>query len=72
MQKLNWSPKDAARHLRGHWVVPRGPVENVTRLIEKAGGVVIKIDFETKHLEALSFRLPGPSAPDIYQLNFGR
>ncbi|WP_373086556.1 ImmA/IrrE family metallo-endopeptidase [Sneathiella sp.] len=59
MANNGWTPKDAAQHMRGFWMVPRGPVENVTRLIEVAGGVVIKIDFGTRHLEALSFRLPG-------------
>lgn len=59
MHNLNWTPKDAAKHMRGYWMVPRGPVDNMTSLIEAAGGVVIKTDFGTRHLEALSFRLPG-------------
>ena len=53
-----WTPSQAAEHMRGYWMVPRGPVKNVTELIEGAGGIVIKMDFGTRHLEALSFRLP--------------
>jgi len=59
LEKLQWRPKEAAQHLRGYWMIPRGPVNDVTRVIENAGGVVIKINFDTRHLEALSFRLPG-------------
>lgn len=67
MHNVGWKPKDAAQHMRGHWMVPRGPVENVTALIEAAGGVVIKTDFGTRHLEALSFRLP--SMPPLIFIN---
>ncbi|PCJ44115.1 MAG: hypothetical protein COA81_03305 [Alphaproteobacteria bacterium] len=59
LEKMQWRPSDAAQSLRGHWMVPRGPIENMTALLENAGAVVIKIDFDTRHLEALSFRFPG-------------
>lgn len=65
MPLYNWKPKDAAQHMRGYWMVPRGPIKNMTHLIESAGGVVIKTNFGTRHLEALSFRLPG-MPPLIY------
>ena len=45
--------------MRGYWVVPRGPIENLTEVVERGGAVVIQIDFDTSLLDALSFRLPG-------------
>lgn len=59
LEQKQWTPKDAAQHMRGFWMLPRGPVDDLTSLIENSGGVVIKMDFGTHHLEALSFRLPG-------------
>jgi Zn-dependent peptidase ImmA (M78 family) len=40
-------------------LLPRGPVENLTAVVERSGAVVIQIDFGTPKLDALSFRLPG-------------
>ncbi len=59
LERNQWSPRDAARHIRGHWMLPRGPIENLTDVVEQAGAVVIQIDFGTPRLDALSFRLPG-------------
>ncbi|HTQ14668.1 MAG TPA: XRE family transcriptional regulator [Rhizomicrobium sp.] len=54
-----WTPRDAARHVRGLWMIPRGPIEDLTAVVERAGAVVVQIDFATPKLDALSFRLPG-------------
>jgi len=54
-----WTPRQAAQSLRGHWMVPRGPIDNVTALAERAGAIIIQLDFKTPLLDALSFRLPG-------------
>jgi Zn-dependent peptidase ImmA (M78 family)/DNA-binding XRE family transcriptional regulator len=59
LDKNQWSPRDAAQHIRGRWLLPRGPVENLTAAVEAAGAIVIQIDFGTSKLDALSFRLPG-------------
>ena len=59
LEKHQWSARDAAQYIRGHWMVPRGPIENLTAVVERAGAVVIQINFETPKLDALSFRLPG-------------
>lgn len=53
------TPQQAAQQLRGFWMIPRGPIENVTTIVERAGAVVITLDFETPLLDALSFRMPG-------------
>jgi Zn-dependent peptidase ImmA (M78 family)/DNA-binding XRE family transcriptional regulator len=59
LAKEQWNPQRAAQVLRGYWLVPRGPIENLTALVERAGAIVLQINFETPLLDALSFRLPG-------------
>jgi len=49
------SPELAAKFLREKWRVSKGRVENLTRLLEKNGIVVIHFDFETDKLDGLSF-----------------
>ena len=59
MELHQWTPQQVAQSLRGHWMMPRGPVENLTALAERAGVVVTQLNFSTPLLDALSFRLPG-------------
>lgn len=59
LDRMQWTPSQAAEHLRGLWMMPRGPVGNLTELIECAGAFIVQIDFETHLLDAISFRLPG-------------
>lgn len=51
--------EDVARAVRAAWNLPRGPVENLTRAIEDAGGIVIPTDFGTPLLDAVSRYVPG-------------
>lgn len=39
--------------VRLNWKLPRGPIENLTRAIEDAGGFVIPFDFETPLIDAV-------------------
>lgn len=48
------SPEEAARAVRAMWAVPMGPVKDVCRLIENAGGVVVRADFATPKISAIS------------------
>lgn len=59
LDEKQWTPQQAAQQMRGLWMVPRGPVNNLIGIIEEAGIVVIPMDFSTHLLDALSFRLPG-------------
>jgi Zn-dependent peptidase ImmA (M78 family)/transcriptional regulator with XRE-family HTH domain len=54
-------PPEVARALRALWHLPPGPVQNLVRAIEDAGGVVIRCDFGTSKVDALSQWLPGHS-----------
>jgi len=53
------TPQQAAQQLRGYWTIPRGPIDNLTAIVESAGIVIIPLDFGTHLLDALSFRIPG-------------
>lgn len=59
LEQREWTAVQAAQHIRGLWLLPRGPVDNLTEAVERAGAVVIQIDYETSLLDALSFRIPG-------------
>ncbi|MER9626074.1 XRE family transcriptional regulator [Mesorhizobium sp. M0296] len=54
-----FSIEDAARHLREAWMLPDGPVENVTALIEDHGGIVIPCNFDSDLIDAVSQRIDG-------------
>jgi len=56
-----------AQSVRGMWLLPRGPVENMTAAIEAAGGIVIRQDFGTDAVDATSFRFPG--MPPLFFVN---
>ncbi|MDP8993402.1 MAG: XRE family transcriptional regulator [Pseudomonadota bacterium] len=59
LERHQWSPRDAAQHIRGYWSIPRGPINNLTQIVENVGAIIVQIDFGTPKLDALSFRLPG-------------
>lgn len=48
------SPEEAARAVRAMWAVKMGPVTDACRLIENAGGVVVRADFATPKISAIS------------------
>lgn len=61
------TPGEAARMVREYWLLPRGPVDNVTATIEAGGGVVVITDFGTHLLDGISFRAAG--LPPIFVMN---
>lgn len=50
----NGSPERAAIFLREKWRVPKGKIDNLTKLVEDNGIIVIHFDFGTDKLEGLS------------------
>ena len=48
------SPSEVARALRQYWNIPKGPIENVTSIHEKAGIPILHCDFGTKLLDGIS------------------
>jgi Zn-dependent peptidase ImmA (M78 family)/DNA-binding XRE family transcriptional regulator len=59
LDNLGWTAQQAAQHMRGLWLLPRGPIENLTEAVEANGAVIIQIAFGTDLLDAMSFRIPG-------------
>ncbi len=53
------SADEVARAVRAAWQMPAGPVPNVVEAIENAGGIVVKCDFGTPLIDALSRDIPG-------------
>lgn len=48
------SPVQAAVEVRASWRVPRGPIENLTKLLEDNGVVVLQCDFGSSKIDGLS------------------
>lgn len=61
------SPAKVAALLRNSWNLPPGPIPNITRAIEAAGGIVIKCPFGTAKLDAFSQWPPG--MPPMFFVN---
>jgi Zn-dependent peptidase ImmA (M78 family)/DNA-binding XRE family transcriptional regulator len=59
LEEFGDSPEEVARAVRAAWSLTRGPVTNLTDVVEAAGGVVIPIDFGTKLIDAVGRYVPG-------------
>jgi transcriptional regulator with XRE-family HTH domain len=60
-------PADCARSVRAIWKLPPGPVNNLTRAIEDAGGVIMRCDFGTRDVDAVSQWVP--DSPPLFLVN---
>jgi Zn-dependent peptidase ImmA (M78 family)/transcriptional regulator with XRE-family HTH domain len=61
------SPEKLAERLREYWMIPRGPIQDLTQVIEDAGGIVVHCRFGTNLLDGISFRSSG--LPPIFCMN---
>ncbi len=61
------SIEEIATLVRASWMLPRGPVTNMTKTIESAGGVVMLYDFGTHLVDAISQWVPG--LPPLFFVN---
>lgn len=48
------TPETASDALRSFWQLPRGPIKNLTNIIERAGIIVFPFDFGSVHIDALT------------------
>ena len=53
------SAPEIARRLRAAWRVPMGPLPNLVNYIEAAGGIVVRQEFESHRINAISVWHPG-------------
>jgi Zn-dependent peptidase ImmA (M78 family)/transcriptional regulator with XRE-family HTH domain len=55
-------PEKIARMVRQSWFLPRGPIDHVTKIMEKAGVIIIHCDFGTRLIDGVTMnnidRLP--------------
>jgi Zn-dependent peptidase ImmA (M78 family)/transcriptional regulator with XRE-family HTH domain len=56
-----------AQTVRAIWKLPPGPIQNLIRELEDAGGIVIRCDFGTTKVDAVSQWLPG--LPPLFFVN---
>lgn len=56
-----------ARITRAAWMLPPGPIRNVTEVIETSGGIVVPFDFGTRQADAISEWIEG--YPPIFLIN---
>jgi len=67
IDEFDGDPRAVAQAVRATWIMPRGPVDNVTKAIEDAGGIVIRCDFNTRLVDAISQWIPG--LPPMFFVN---
>lgn len=60
-----FSPSGAALALRSAWKIPRGPIKNMTKLLESAGVIVVECDFGLAPMDATSINV-GDTPPIIF------
>lgn len=56
-----------AQLVRGAWRLPMGPIGNLVETLESAGGIVYRVDFGTRLLDAVSHWAPG--MPPLFFVN---
>lgn len=70
-QEFGNSAEAVAQALRTRWHVPPGPIDNVIRVVESAGIIVIKLDLGTNQISGLSLFEPRDAMPPIIIINEG-
>ena len=63
----DFSPEEAACAIRATWGLPNGPIANVVKVVENAGGIVIRYPFGTPRVDAISRTVPG--LPPLFFVN---
>lgn len=67
LDEFHGAADEIARAVRATWQLARGPIPQLTRTIEDAGGIVVACDFETTLVDAVSRWVPG--LPPLFFLN---
>jgi Zn-dependent peptidase ImmA (M78 family)/DNA-binding XRE family transcriptional regulator len=49
------TPSDIAINLRLYWKIPKGPIFNLTEVLEKAGIIIIELEIEDEKFDGVSF-----------------
>lgn len=65
--RFRGSPERVAKEVRRLWAIPEGPIANLTAVVENAGGIVIKMPFDTSLIDGVHLWAPG--APPVFFMN---
>lgn len=57
IEEYGKSASQVAKAIRVFWMLPDGPIKNLTALLESAGIIVVPCDFGTRAIDATSLRL---------------
>lgn len=57
LEDFGGSAQKAAQALRAFWMLPDGPIKNLTAIMESAGIIIIPCDFGTKSMDATALRI---------------
>lgn len=63
------TPDDVARVVRAGWRLPMGPIDNMIRVLENAGAIVVRTDMHSNRISAISTSVPG--TPPLFIMNEG-
>ncbi|GMU80967.1 MAG: hypothetical protein AMXMBFR47_08380 [Planctomycetota bacterium] len=66
-EEFNGRIESIAAEVRSAWRIPHGPIRNLTRVVESAGGLVFALDFGTPLIDGTNIRVPG--TPPLLFLN---
>jgi len=61
LENYNNSPEDVARAVRHYLRLPRGPIQNMTKILEDAGVIVIHLDVGTRLFSGASMHAEKPN-----------
>lgn len=69
LEDFHGRPQEVARAVRAAWQLPRGPIANVVKTIEDAGGIIVRCPFGTQRVDAITRWVPG--LPPLFFVNEG-
>jgi Zn-dependent peptidase ImmA (M78 family) len=67
IEEYEANPEKIARTVRAALQLPPGPIVNMTKVIEDCGGIIIKMDMGTRHIDGFSRR--ADNLPPVFFLN---
>jgi Zn-dependent peptidase ImmA (M78 family)/DNA-binding XRE family transcriptional regulator len=51
VSQLSDSPEKVAQYLRSYWKIQKGSIDNLSKIVEENGVIVIQVDFETDKID---------------------
>jgi Zn-dependent peptidase ImmA (M78 family)/DNA-binding XRE family transcriptional regulator len=69
VDRVGRRPAEIAKELRMHWGLPKGPIENMTSVLESIGVIVILFDFNSRLIDGMSVYSTREPIPPIIFLN---